>query len=105
MVPGDPARAIADVLRAVAHPVRLRLIEILCGGEAHVSALVKQLGVAQPIVSQQLRVLRLHGLVAVTRDAGFARYRLAEESLRDLVACMSRCRAATMGSDRFAAEK
>ncbi len=93
----DQARRIADVLRAVAHPVRLRVIEILCCGDVHVNALVKRLGVAQPIVSQQLRVLRLHGLVAVTREAGFARYRLAEESLRDLVSCMSRCRAAMKG--------
>jgi ArsR family transcriptional regulator len=89
----DAARAehLAEVLKAVAHPLRLRIIATLCRGEAHVSALVERLGAAQPIVSQQLRILRSHGLVAASRENGFARYRLAEPALRELVCCMERC--------------
>ncbi len=89
----DAGRAehLAEVLRAVAHPVRLRLVASLCRGEEHVNALAERLDTPQPIVSQQLRILRSHRLVEVTRQDGFAWYRLAEPALRDLVCCMEKC--------------
>lgn len=81
----------AEILKAVAHPLRLRIVAILAGGEAHVTALTRRLGAGQAIVSQQLRVLRSHGLVGATRTNGFATYRLLEPSLRELVGCVERC--------------
>lgn len=89
----DAARAdhVAEVLKAVAHPLRLRIVASLCEGEQHVGALAEKLGASQAIVSQQLRILRSHGLVAATRSGGFARYRLVEENLRGLVRCMEKC--------------
>ena len=90
---GNGARAehCAEVLKAVAHPLRLRIVATLCAGDAHVNALAEKLDAPQPIVSQQLRILRSHGLVAATRENGFARYRLVEPALRDLVCCMEKC--------------
>jgi len=87
----DRAAHVAEVLKAVAHPLRIRLVAILCQREEHVNGLAEELGVPQAIVSQQLRILRLKNLVAVTRENGFARYRLAEPHLRDLVCCMEKC--------------
>ena len=87
----ERAEHVAEVLRAVAHPLRIRIVALLCAGERHVGALAEELGAPQAIVSQQLRVLRLRGLVAVARVGGFARYRLTEPHLRDLVCCMERC--------------
>lgn len=81
----------ADVLKAVAHPLRVRIVASLCEGEANVGALAEKLGASQAIVSQQLRILRSHGLVAATRSNGFARYRLLEQNLRGLVRCMEKC--------------
>ena len=81
----------AEVLKAIAHPLRLRIIAILCEGEEHVGALAERLGVSQPLVSQQLRILRLRGLAEVTRASGSGRYRLAEPHLKDLVACLTGC--------------
>jgi DNA-binding transcriptional ArsR family regulator len=52
---------------------------------------VSALGAAQPVVSQQLRILRGQGLVEATRDDGHAWYRLAEPALRELVCCMEEC--------------
>jgi ArsR family transcriptional regulator len=77
-----------EMLRAVAHPVRLAIVQRLCAGEAHVNVLAERVGVSQPIVSQQLRILRMRGLVAARREGGFARYRLQEPALRALVRCM-----------------
>jgi DNA-binding transcriptional ArsR family regulator len=87
----DRAAHVAEVLKAVAHPLRIRLVAILCQREEHVNGLAEELGVPQAIVSQQLRILRLKNLVAATRADGFAHYRLAEPHLRDLVCCMERC--------------
>ncbi len=85
------AERVAEVLKAVAHPLRLRIVALLCRGERHVNRLAEELDAPQPIVSQQLRILRARGLVTATREGGFARYRLAEQALRDLVCCMERC--------------
>jgi ArsR family transcriptional regulator len=81
----------AEVLKAVAHPLRLRIVATLCRGAEHVTALAQALGVPQPVVSQQLRILRGRGLVAARREDGFAWYRLSEPALLDLVCCMEKC--------------
>jgi len=85
------AEHIADVLKAVAHPLRIRIVAVLCSGEETVGELADRLDAAQPIVSQQLRILRSQGLVAATRANGFARYRIAEPALHELVCCMEKC--------------
>jgi ArsR family transcriptional regulator len=89
----DPSRAskVAEVLKAVAHPLRLRIIAILVEGDANVSQLAERLGAEQAIVSQQLRILRHNGLVAADREGGFATYRLVERHLEGLVHCMEHC--------------
>jgi ArsR family transcriptional regulator len=82
---------VAEVLKAVAHPLRLRIVASLCQREENVGALAEKLNASQAIVSQQLRILRSHGLVAARRQGGFARYRLVEQNLRGLVKCMEKC--------------
>lgn len=92
-ISSDPERAthVAEVLKAVAHPLRIRIVAILCQGEENVTALSEKVGASQAIVSQQLRILRSNGLVAANREGGFARYRLVEQNLRGLVRCMEKC--------------
>ena len=90
-IPPDRALRLSEVLRAVAHPLRLRIIAILCRNETNVGALAAALSAEQAIVSQQLRILRMSRLVDVTRGGGQARYRLAEPHLRDLVRCLESC--------------
>lgn len=92
----DPDRAehVATVLRAIAHPLRVRIVAALCRSELHVSALAEALDAPQAIVSQQLRILRAERLVEARREDGHAYYRIAEPALRELVCCMEKCRAA-----------
>jgi DNA-binding transcriptional ArsR family regulator len=89
----DPERArrVSEVLKAVAHPLRIRIVAILAEGDENVTALAEKLEAPQAIVSQQLRILRSQGLVDAVRENGFARYRLVQASLRTLVACMESC--------------
>jgi DNA-binding transcriptional ArsR family regulator len=91
---GDDARAerIAGFLKAMGHPMRLRVLaRLACEGEQSVGDLCHGLGLAQAAVSQQLSVLRLHGLVAVRREGGFRKYALAVDEVRTMLACMTRC--------------
>jgi DNA-binding transcriptional ArsR family regulator len=92
------AKYLADVLKALAHPARLRIVAALCEGEESVTGLAERLGMPQAIVSQQLRILRMSGLVAAERSKGFARYSLAQPRLRQLVTCLEGCHSETTGA-------
>lgn len=83
---------IAAILKALGHPIRLRMVALLCDGEQHVGALSQDLGIPQSVVSQQLGILRMRGLVAASREQGRAVYRLLEPRLRQLVECMEGCK-------------
>ena len=94
------ASYLADVLKALAHPSRLRIVAVLCEGEESVNGLAARLGLPQAIVSQQLRILRMSALVAARRADGFSRYHLAQPRLRQLVSCLEGCHADTAGGSR-----
>jgi len=85
------AEQCVEILKAVAHPLRLRIVAVLCDGDQHVNGLCEQLAAPQSVVSQQLRILRMRQLVSATRRAGFAWYSLAEPRLVDLVCCVEGC--------------
>ncbi len=85
------AGAMAETVKAIGHPVRLRILAILCSGERNVTDMARDLELPQAIVSQQLRILRLSRLVDASRADGFAVYRLAEPRLVNLVACLESC--------------
>jgi DNA-binding transcriptional ArsR family regulator len=81
----------AEILKALSHPVRLRIIATLAHQPTHVTDLVSDLGISQPVISQQLRILRMNKLVSKSREAGFSVYRLSEPNLKDLIETMERC--------------
>ncbi len=81
----------AELLKMVAHPVRLRLLAVLCRGESRVGELAQRIESPPAIVSQQLRLLRMRELVAVRRAGGHAIYRLAEYKLRRVIQCLEEC--------------
>ena len=89
----DKAEYLSEVLKALAHPLRIRIVALLCEEPEHVNGLAERLDAQQAIVSQQLRILRMRGLVKVIREQGFAYYHLAEPQLRELIGCLSKCKA------------
>ena len=82
---GSAYRKQALVFQALAHPVRLRILDILSRQEACVCHLTTILGKRQPYVSQQLALLREAGLVIDRRDGTLIYYRLADDRLADLL--------------------
>ena len=78
------AATTTDAFNAVAEPRRRQILDLLAGDELPVNDLVALLGLAQPLVSKHLRVLREVGLVAV-RDEGRQRmYRLNPGPLKPI---------------------
>ena len=74
----------ADAFNAVAEPRRRQILDVLAGGERPVNDLVRRLGLAQPLVSKHLRVLREVGLVDVRDDGRQRIYRLNGRSLKPI---------------------
>ena len=80
----------AELFRALAHPTRIRILELLSAGERTVQDLQGALGLSQPVVSQQLSVLRA-ALVVTSRRMGTASYyALRSPLIADLLAVARR---------------
>jgi len=81
----------ARVIRILGHPLRLRLIEALEDGERHVGELQDAMDVGQAIVSQQLGILRSHGIVDARRDGPRVYYRIVEPRVIKILDCIREC--------------
>ena len=77
---GRPALQVfkADFFRALAHPIRIRILETLGAGECSVQELQQALHLEQPIVSQQLAVLRAKNIVVPRKVGTTVRYALSD---------------------------
>ncbi len=69
----------------MAHPARLQILDILRRGEACVCHLQAALGLPQPYISQQLRVLREAGVLTSRRNGLFVYYQLTDERVVHLL--------------------
>ncbi len=78
--------AAGELLRALAAPVRVAIVTELANGHRCVHELVDALGVAQPLVSQHLRVLRGAGVVRGSRRGREIAYSLVDEHVAHIVA-------------------
>lgn len=75
----------ARFFRALAHPTRIRILEILVRGGRTVQDLQDALALDQPIVSQQLAVLRNQGIVTAHKEGLSVRYALRDPLVGDLL--------------------
>ena len=78
--------AASGLFRALASPLRVGIIELLAVEARSVGELVHDLDVAQPLVSQHLRVLREQCLVTGERHGREMRYRLMDDHVAHIVA-------------------
>lgn len=79
----------ALVARALGSPHRLEMLEHLAQGERGVEALAERVGLTVANASQHLQQLRRAGLVMSRREGKFVLYRLADDSVLDLMAALS----------------
>lgn len=75
----------AAFLKVLAHPLRLRILELLGQGEQSVGQFAQALSADQPTVSRHLGVLKQGGLVAARQDGASVFYRLQNEETVQLL--------------------
>lgn len=81
-----------DALKALAHPLRFRILDVLRSGEHNVGEIEEATGIGQPALSQQLAVLRSAELVETRKEAKLVFYKLAKDeisALADAVGALS----------------
>ncbi len=77
----------AELFKALAHPVRVRVLEVLASGrEYSVGKLAAGVEVEAPHLSQQLGILRRAGLVVARREATTVFYSVKDPLLVELLA-------------------
>ena len=81
----DAYDAQSELLKALAHPVRLQILDILRDGEQCVCHLEAVLGLRQAYISQQLMALRKAGLVTDRKDGVRVFYKVPDASVYALL--------------------
>ena len=71
----------AKILKALAHPKRLKLLCFLASGEKAVGELEEFSGASQSAVSQFLGRMKSEGLVTSNKEGQFVRYRISDERI------------------------
>mgnify|MGYP001155749130 CR=1 FL=1 len=78
---GDDFEWIADCLRVLAHPARIRILEELERGSRCVNDLSEIIGLSQPNLSQHLGLLKNKGWIKREKKAVYVYYSLSEERI------------------------
>jgi DNA-binding transcriptional ArsR family regulator len=78
------AELIAQRLRVIGDPVRIRLLDRLSDGEASVASLTETLGATQQNVSKHLQVLHQAGIVGRRKEGTSVLYRIVDSSVFEL---------------------
>ena len=84
----DRAERAAALLRAMAHPQRLRVLCLLVEGEQSVGAMNAEIPLSQSALSQHLARLRRLALVETRKEAQTVYYRLVPGVVRDLISVL-----------------
>ena len=75
-------------LKAMSHPLRLKILCILGSREVCVQAIVDNVGTSQSNISQQLAILRDKGILSSRKDANKVFYRVAAQRTLQLIGMM-----------------
>ena len=78
----------ASCLKVIANPVRLQMIEILLDNRFSVGELAELTATPQNVVSEHLKRLREHGLIAMERDGRRVICWVIEPGMRSIIQCV-----------------
>lgn len=78
----------AECLKTLAHPVRLRIVQLLLHGRYTVGELAEDCGIQDNVGSDHLRLLQRCGFLTSKRDGRKVYYQVAEPHLEKLMACI-----------------
>ena len=81
----------AECLKALAHPHRLQIIQLLLEGELYTVMEIKQkFGLTQSSTSEHLRFLQRCGFLKSSKSGRSVYYEIAEPQLQDILSCINR---------------
>jgi len=87
---GDPSSftQAAECLKTLAHPVRLRMVQLLLNGRYTVGELAEDCDVPNNVASEHLRLMQRCGFFTSEREGRRVYYQVAEPHLRDIMKCV-----------------
>ena len=78
----------SECLKTLAHPHRLRIVEMLLKGRYTVGELAKECDIPSNVASGHLRLLQRCGFLAPERDGRSVYYQVADQCLKKIMACV-----------------
>jgi DNA-binding transcriptional ArsR family regulator len=87
-VPAENLASAAECLRTMAHPIRLRILQLIARGSYTVGELAQSCQIPSHRASEHLGLMRDRGLLRSERRGQQIYYRLAEKSLRSILRCI-----------------
>jgi DNA-binding transcriptional ArsR family regulator len=88
LTPLDALAEAAECLKTLAHPRRLRMVQMLLRGRYTVGELAEACGIPSHMASEHLRLMQRCGLLTSEKDGRKAYYRSAEPHLANIMACV-----------------
>lgn len=89
LLPDDFLNQMAEVIKMIGHPQRLRILEFLdIHGESSVGVIVDSIRAPQGAVSQQLNRMRLAGVISCRRDGRQVLYQIAAINAVTILNCL-----------------
>jgi DNA-binding transcriptional ArsR family regulator len=79
----------AECLRTLAHPHRLRIVELLLGGRYTVGELAESCGIPSHMASEHLRLMQRCGFLASEREGRIVYYAVVEPHLANIMNCIA----------------
>ena len=84
----DDIQQASQAIKAIAHPLRLKILCVLGEQEVSVQDIVDQVGTSQSNISQHLAILRDKGVLSTRKDANRVFYRIGDLRTLKLVSMM-----------------
>jgi DNA-binding transcriptional ArsR family regulator len=85
----DALAQAAECLKTLAHPHRLRIVEMLLGGRYTVGELAEACGIPSHMASEHLRLMQRCGFLDATREGRTVYYAIIEPHLADIMGCIT----------------
>ncbi|SRR5579875_1157847 len=78
----------AECLKTLAHPHRLRMVQMLLRGRYTVGELAEACGIASHMASEHLRLMQHCGFMTSEKDGRNVYYQITEPHLANIMACI-----------------
>ncbi len=84
----DQLQHAAECLRVLAHPHRLRMVQMLLQGNFTVGQLAKACGIPHHMASEHLRLMKRCGFLTSRREGRCTYYEVVEPHLENILRCV-----------------